>query len=157
MKVNDPEILAYLSHSMVARIATLSRRGRPSVNPLYFIHFDEAVLLGTAEWTLAARNVKADSRVSVLFDAERAPRDRRILRILGTARVRTDPEIMRIYNVQVARKYLLSPGGIRNTLTHLKQFQVQQRYRAQSAEKGKPCVIEVTAEEVEFLAMKGRF
>ena len=59
---------------MVARIATLSLSGRPSVNPLYFVRRSGHIWLGTVDWTLAARNVMADPRVSVLFEVERNPR-----------------------------------------------------------------------------------
>jgi hypothetical protein len=51
----------------------------------------------------------------------------------------------------VARKYLLTPGGIRNYLTHMRQFPAMHRYHAQAAEKGQSCVIEVTPEQAEFL------
>jgi hypothetical protein len=51
----------------------------------------------------------------------------------------------------VARKYLLTPGGIRNYLTHMRQFPAMHRYHAQAAEKGLSCVIEVTPEQAEFL------
>ena len=70
MTADDPVVLDILRRSMVARIATLSRSGRPSVNPLYFIYLNGKIWLGTPEWTLAARNVKADPRVSVLFNVE---------------------------------------------------------------------------------------
>ena len=58
---------------------------------------------------------------------------------------------MRLYNLRVARKYLLSLGGIHNTLVHLRQVWLQRRYRAQSAQKDRPCLIEVTPEQVEIL------
>ncbi len=151
MNIDDPVTLDLLQRAMVARIATLSRNGRPSVNPLYFIPYQGKIWLGTADWTLAARNVKADPRVSVLFAVEKDPDDHRILRISGRASVRTDPEAMRAYNLRVAWKYLLSPGGIRDTLAHLRQLGLQRRYRAQSAQKGRACVIEVIPEVVEIL------
>jgi Pyridoxamine 5'-phosphate oxidase len=49
-----------MRRSMVARIATLSRNGRPSINPLYFVYLNGHIWLGTVDWTLAARNVNAD-------------------------------------------------------------------------------------------------
>jgi len=62
MEVDDPAVLAVIRRCMVARIATLSGSGRPSINPLYFIYQNGHIWLGTADWTLAARNVKADPR-----------------------------------------------------------------------------------------------
>jgi general stress protein 26 len=151
MRADDPAVVDVMRRSMVARIATLSRNGRPHVSPLYSVHLDGRVWLGTVDWTLAARNVGADSRVSVLFEVEPDPGDRRVLRIGGRARVRTDRRTQRSYNRRVARKYLLTPGGIRNALAHVRQLPLVRNYRAQGAEKGQPCVIEVIPEQAEFL------
>ena len=151
MKADDPAARELLRRAMVARIATLSRNGRPSVNPLYFIQRDDKIWLGTSDWTLAARNVRADPRVSLLFEVERDPGDRRLLRIRGRASVRTDAQVLRPYNLRVAFKYVLTPGGMRNWLSNVRQLRLQGLYRAQSAQKGRACVIEVTPEQVELL------
>lgn len=151
MKADDPAVLDVMRRSMVARIATLSRNGRPSINPLYFVYLKGHIWLGTVDWTLAARNVKADPRVSVLFEVEQDPSDHRVLRIRGRASVRTDQKAQRSYGLRVARKYLLTPGGIRNALAHIRQLPLMRNYRAQGAEKGQSCIIEVTPEQAEFL------
>ena len=151
MKADDPAVLNIMRRSMVARIATLSHNGRPSINPLYFVYLNGHIWLGTVDWTLAARNVKADPQVSVLFEVEQDPSDQRVLRIKGRASVRTDQKAQRSYNLRVARKYLLTPGGIRNALAHMRQLPLRRTYAAQSVEKGPPCVIEVTPEQAEFL------
>jgi hypothetical protein len=151
MNVDDSAVLDVLRRSMVARIATLSRNGRPSINPLYFVYLNGRIWLGTVDWTLAARNVKADPWVSVLFEVERDRSSHRVLRIRGRASVRTDPKGQRIYNFRAARKYLLTPGSIRNTLAHIRHLPLRLLYAAQSAEKGQPCVIEVIPLEAEFL------
>jgi len=151
MNSDDPAALDILRRCMVARIATLSRSGRPSINPLYFVCVPGRIWLGTSDWTLAARNVQADPRVSVLFEVERDPRPRRVLRISGRACVRTDLKGQRSYNRRVAGKYVLTPGGIRHYLAHLRQLKLQRIYHAQSAEKGQACVIEVTPLHVELL------
>jgi nitroimidazol reductase NimA-like FMN-containing flavoprotein (pyridoxamine 5'-phosphate oxidase superfamily) len=151
MNADDPAVRDVLRRSMVARIATLSRNGRPSINPLYFVSLNGRIWLGTSEWTMAARNVKADPRVSVLFEVEQDQGDQRVLRIRGRASVRTDQQAQRSYDLRVARKYILTPGGIRNTLAHLRLLPFRRHYRAQAAEKGQSCVIEVTPLEAEFL------
>jgi hypothetical protein len=151
MNVDDPAVLDILRRSMVARIATLSHNGRPSINPLYFVYVPGRIWLGTSDWTLAARNVLADPRVSVLFEAEQDRSPHRVLRISGRASVRTDPKGQRSYNLRVERKYVLTPGGIRHYLSHLRQLPSMRRYHAQSAQKGQACVIEVTPLEAEFL------
>jgi pyridoxamine 5'-phosphate oxidase-like protein len=151
MNADDPSVLDILQRSMVARIATLSRHGRPSITPLYFVYLNGHIWLGTVDWTLAARNVKADPRVSVLFEVEQDPGDHRVLRIRGRASVRTDQQVQRSYNLRAVRKYILTPGGIRNGLAHMRQLKLRRIYVAQNVEKGQPCVIEVTPEQAEFL------
>jgi hypothetical protein len=136
---------------MIARIATLSGSGRPSINPLYFVYLNGRIWLGTAAWTLAARNIQAEPLVSVLFAVERNPSDRRVLRISGRARVRTDREVQRRYTLRVARKYVLTPSGIRGYLAHIRQLSLMRRYHGQSAAKGPACVIEVIPEQAELL------
>ena len=151
MNVDDPAVLDLMRRSMVARIATLSRNGRPSITPLYFVYLGSYIWLGTDDWTLAARSVLADPRVSVLFQVERDTSDHRVLRIRGRASVRTDQQAQRSYNLRAVRKYLLTPGGICNALAHIRQRPLVRLYHAQGAEKGQPCVIEVTPEQAEFL------
>lgn len=151
MITNDPAVLAVLRRSMIARIATLSRNGRPSINPLYFVYVNGCIWLGTSEWTLAARNVLADPRVSVLFEVEQDRSSHRVLRITGRANVQTEQKVQHSYNFRVARKYLLTPGGIRHALVHLRQYPLMHAYHTQSALMGQACVIEVTPLEAEFL------
>ena len=151
MQVDDPAVLDVIRRCMVARIATLSGNGRPSINPLYFVAVDGHVWLGTADWTLAARNVKADPRVSVLFNVERDRSDRRVLRINGRASVNVDREVQRINERLSARKYILTPAGLLHYLTNLHLLRPMHDYHAQSAAKGLPCVIDVTPEQAEFL------
>ncbi len=151
MKVDDLAVLDVLRRCMVARIATLSSNGRPSINPLYFIYLNGHIWLGTADWTLAARNVKADPRVSVLFEVERDHADQSILRISGRASVNTDQQVWRLNERLTARKYILTPGGLRNYLTNFRLLLLMHYYHAQSAEKGRPCVIDLIPEHAEFL------
>src|SRR5215469_10877961 len=153
MNGDDPAMLDILRRCMVARIATLSRNGRPSINPLYFVSLHGCIWLGTSAWTRASRNVKADPRVSVLFEVEQDPSPHRVLRISGRASVRTDPQAQRSYTLRVARKYVLTPGGIRHYLAHIRQFPLMHSYHAQSAEKGQACVIEVIPERAEWLEL----
>lgn len=151
MKADDLMALDIMRRSMVARIATLSQNGRPSVTPLYFVTVSGKVWLGTVDWTLAVRNINADPRVSVLFEVERDPADRLVLRIRGRASVRSDRVARRSYGLRVARKYLLTLGGMRHTLAHVRQLPLRRAYRAQSAAKGRSCVIEVIPDQAEVL------
>jgi general stress protein 26 len=155
MNSNDSTVRSILRRSMVARIATLSRNGRPNVNPLYFIFRGGHIWLGTADWTLAARNVKADPRVSILFEVERDRSPRRMLRISGHARVRTDSEIVRAFILRSVWKYYLTPGGIFNMLAHVRLIPSMHNYHMQAAEKGHACVIEFTPEQAILFPGRG--
>src|SRR5579859_4103932 len=119
MAVDDPAVSDFIRRSMVARIATLSRSGRPSITPLYFVYMNGRVCLGTAVWTLAAREAKTNPRVSVLLQNEQNPDDGRTLRITGRATVRTDAHLMRSSALRMALKYILTPGALRNRLSNL--------------------------------------
>jgi len=151
MNADDPTVLNFIRQSMVARIATLSSSGRPSITPLYFVCVRGHIWLGTADWTLAAREAKTNPCVSVLLEIEHSPNDSRILRITGSARVQTDAKTLRSSNLRTVLKYILTPGGIGNYLTHLRLLQPSRQYHAQSAKKGLACIIDVTPEHFEFL------
>jgi hypothetical protein len=151
MQVDDHKSQCFIRRAMVARIATLSRNGRPSINPLYFVSTKGVIWLGTDDWTLAARNVSSDARVSVLFALEKDRLDQRILRVKGRARICKDQKLLRSYNIRVAFKYILTPAGILNLVSHIHKIPFKLTYNAQGKEKGVPCIIEVTSEQVEFL------
>jgi general stress protein 26 len=150
MNPDDPAVADIVRHAMVARIATASRNGRPHVNPLYFVRGNGRIYLGTTDRTLAALNVKADPRVTILFNVESEPNDRRALRIRGDAIVRTDSKLCRWYVIRDLRKYILSRRGLGNTLAHARLLPVVRRF-VSSGEKGKPCVLEVRPENAELL------
>ena len=151
MNPDDPEVVDILRRAMVARIATVSRNGRPHVNPLYFVCRDGKIYLGTVERTLAALNVKSDPRVTILFNIEGEPKDQRLLRIRGSATVRTDSKLCRWYVRRDMRKYILSRRGLTNSFAHIRLLPAVRRF-VSSGEKGNECVLEVRPEEAEFLS-----
>ena len=151
MSLDDPAARALLRRARVARVATLSRSGRPSITSIYFVATGGHIWLGTASWTLAAREAQADPRVSLLCNVERDPGDRRVLRMTGRAAVRTDAAAVRAYSWRVALKYILRPGYLLNQLAHWRQWGLVDRYHAQSAAKGTTCIIDVTVEQLEWL------
>jgi general stress protein 26 len=156
MRLDDPVVTEILSRAMVARIATVSCNGRPHVNPLYFLCGNGKIYLGTTDLTLAARNVKANPRATVLFNIESDPDDRRVLRIRGAAMVRIDSRLNRWYLVRDLRKYFGSRRGLGNTVAHARLLPTVARF-VLSGEKGKPCVLEVQPEDTELLtAPEGR-
>ena len=152
MNPDDPAVVSILRRAMVARIATVSRNGRPHVNPLYFVCEGGKIYLGTVERTLAALNVRADQRVTILFNVENAPNDHRVLRIDGNAIVRTDSRVCRWYVRRDLRKYILSRRGFGNALAHARLLPIVRRF-VSSGEKGRECVLEVRPEQAELLTV----
>jgi general stress protein 26 len=150
MNPDDPAVVDILRRAMVARIATVSRNGRPHINPLYFIYRDGTIYLGTSDRTLAAVNVKANPPVTILFNIEGEPSDRRVLRIHGRATVRTDPRLCRWYVRRDVRKYFMSWRGLGNALGHARRLSVVRRYLSSGA-TGQACVLEVSPQEAELL------
>src|SRR5450432_375822 len=108
MNVDSSVIHDFVRRAMVARIATLSSSGRPSITPLYFVYVNGHIWLGTADWTLAARAVKADPHVSIFFEVERTPNDSRILRIRGCASVQRDWKTLRSSDLLSVCEYILT-------------------------------------------------
>ncbi len=150
----NPEGLAIqqiVRRATVARLATLSRSGRPAVTPIYFIQAGGHIWLGTVDWTLAARNVKTNPRVSVLLAIENQDPHRVLVRIRGRAVLRTDTRTQRKYSRRVARKYLLTADGLRDYLGHIPQLRPMHYYHADNAVRGQACVIDVAAEHIELL------
>ena len=137
---------------MVARIATLSKRGRPHINPIYFVRRRGLIHLGTFDSTLVARNVRANPRVEILFNVEKDPGDHRVLRIEGTAAVRYERSILRAYRIRDVAKYFATPGGVRNSLAHARQLALLRDYFRTARELGRDCVLEVVPERAELLA-----
>lgn len=146
----DPSVTEMIERAMVARIATASRTGRPHVNPLYFHVTDGRVRLGTALGTLAVHNVRANPAVEILFEIETDPNHRRMLRMEGIARVRSDPSAMKLYLRATAKKYIITPGGLWNLLRHPRRWKPMRRH----VRAGGSCVIEVTPTSAEWLDEK---
>ena len=150
MRADDPQAVDILRKAMVARIATLSRNRRPNINPLYFVYDNGRIYLGTSDRTLAALNAKAHPQVTILFNVDREPNDRRILRVRGDVTVRTDDRLCRWYIRRTVAKYFLNWSGLWNTLSHARLLSVMRRYLS-SGEKGKQCVLECRPGQAELV------
>lgn len=146
MSPGDPEVRRFLAGSLVTRIATLSRRGEPALTPIWFVLHRERIFLGTARHTLAARNAAANPDVVLLFDGETLPGSTQILRLYGRAVVR-DRRVPWPVLLGAARKYYLSPGGLRCELAHAGLWRLRSRYYGHA----EPALIEIEPVRAEFL------
>ena len=146
MTPDDPIARAFLERSLVARIATRSPKGWPALAPLWFVEQGGRLYTATGAATLAARNAAADPRVTVLLDAEAGGPSAHTLRLDGRATVRAALPSWRVL-FAFARKYYLSPGGLRCELAHAALWNLRRRYYAQN----EGVTIEIEVERAELL------
>lgn len=151
MTVVDAAAREVLERAMVARLATVSRSGRPHVNPNYFVLDEDRVWLGTTTGTLAARNVAANPEVQLLFEVEDDLSDRRLVRMTGLATIRTDPELLRQYKRRDARKYFRSLRGLLMSLRNFHRLYLTTKYLTTTDPTSRHCVIEVEPGSIEIL------
>jgi len=148
---DDPIVRAFLERSLVARIATRSAKGWPALAPLWFVVEGGRLYTTTGAATLAARNAAADPAVAVLLDAESDGASAHVLRLHGRARIHAELPSWRVL-FAFARKYYLSPGGLRCELAHAAQWNLRRRYYAQS----EGATIEIAPERAELLSRPRR-
>jgi hypothetical protein len=143
---DDPIVRTFLSHSMVARIATLSAKGIPALTPLWFVVAGGRMITTTGATTLAARNAAANPEVAVLLDAEALGRSAHVLRLLGRATVNAGlppwPVIAR-----VVAKYELAPASLRLSLAHRHRWPLRRRLYGST----QSAWIEIVPEQAELL------
>lgn len=144
----DPEMRAFLRHSMVALVATRSASGRPFMTPLWFVA-DGGILFivtGAESWTV--RNVSRYSEIVMLFSAERAGPTDRVLRLRGTATAGQGMPPWRVL-LRLAAKYYASPRALRAELRNIRKWRLRTRYYGQT--KGGPGHLRVVSTTAEFL------
>ncbi len=147
MTLRDARVQRFLQKSMVTPLATLSASAQPHLTPLWFVHDGGKLYMNTRAASPAARDIAANPNVVLLFDAERGRRSGQVLRIRGTARLRKSLGLRVL--LRFAAKYHLSPGGLRNLLSHLGTLLVRVRYYGERT--GEAGTLEVTPESFEFL------
>jgi nitroimidazol reductase NimA-like FMN-containing flavoprotein (pyridoxamine 5'-phosphate oxidase superfamily) len=149
MKFDDTEVRQFLDGSMIARVATISARGTPQLMPLYFVRLDDKLYMNNAPTSPTVRNIAANPRVVLLFEADCGRRRNRCLRITGVATFREDASIMRRVSVRAALKYQFSLPALFSTLRNGRKLLTMKRYRSERSSG----MIEVAPESAEFLPM----
>lgn len=150
MTLTDRTVQDLVERAMVARLATVSRSGRPHVNPIYFVVHDSKLWLGTTTGTLAARNVEANPIVQVLLEVEQEPAGR-LVRITGRASIRTEPDLLAEYKRRDANKYFRSSRGLLMSLRHPHRLFLTSKYLTTTDPTSRHCVIEVEPTRIELL------
>jgi hypothetical protein len=131
MRPDDPHVEHYVAHSLVMRLATLSARGAASLTPIWFVRHQGQLVSSTAASTVAARNIVAEPRVTVLLDGESAGRSPFVVRLRGTAEVHRGLPPLGVL-ARFAAKYYVAPAGLRSELSHANRWALRARYYAQS-------------------------
>jgi hypothetical protein len=145
MTPTDPRVRRFLARSMIARTVARGPDQRPFITPYWFVTDGDRICITTGRAALLARYVAADPRVVLLFEADRHRVTGSILRMTGLARVHDGLPLRLV--LRSTRKYILSLGGLRSELSHLRLLGLRRRYYAQS----EPAWIEVTPDTATFV------
>jgi hypothetical protein len=126
----DPAVRAFLRHSMIVQVATLSPKMRPFVTPLWFVVHRDILYIAGAFDTWAGKNVDRHPEVALLFSGERAGRPHEVLRLRGIAtRHRGFPPWGVL--LRFAFKYYLSFVALPVELRHARKWRLRGLYYAQ--------------------------
>ena len=68
LSLTPNELEDFLAGQRTVRVATVDRRGRPQVVPLWFMWLDGALFLNSTLGNLTVRNLLANPRVSAVID-----------------------------------------------------------------------------------------
>jgi PPOX class probable F420-dependent enzyme len=68
-EMTKDQIAEYLSHALIAKLATINQDGSPQLSPVWFQYDEGTVLIATYEKALKISNIKRNNKVSVLIDS----------------------------------------------------------------------------------------
>ena len=131
MRPDDPLVRHYVTQSLVMRLATVSVGGAPSLTPIWFVVVDGRLISTTAATTVAARNMAAVPRVTVLLDGEKVGQSDYVLRLRGVAEVHRGLPPMGVL-ARFGLRYYLAPSGLRSEFVHANRWRLRTRYYSQS-------------------------
>lgn len=148
MQPDSQRVRRFLARSMIACVATITPAGRPRITPLWFVTERGAVVLNCRTESPAARDILAHADVVILFAHDRGT-SKRILKLRGRANFYPGRQFSAHTLLKFARKYYLTPGGVRSVLASLGTLPARLRYYRERA--GEAGAIEFIPESAEFL------
>ncbi len=155
MKIEDPEVREFLDRSMIMRMASLSPKGQPIIRCLWFVCQQGRIYIFIGEASPTGRGISVHPDVTLLFDCERGPPSNRLLRVRGQAVYRRERGIVARVLLGLARKYFLTPPGLRNLLANARLIPLWVRFYVEPGweqrGRGLGIIMEVLPESVEFL------
>jgi hypothetical protein len=155
MRFEELEVREFLDHSMIMRMGSLSPKGQPLIRCLWFVLLKGRIYIFVTELSPTGCGISVHPNVTLLFDGERGAASGRVLRVRGRAAYRRDRgTVVRVLS-RLARKYLLTPPGLRNLLAHARIAPLALRFYAEPGwrERGKGLglIMEVEPKACEFL------
>jgi len=87
-----------------AKVATMTRDGRPHVVPVWFVLDGDDVVFTTHETSVKGRALRRDPRVSLCVDDERPPYS--FVTVHGTASIDTDLDELRRWATAIGGRYM---------------------------------------------------
>jgi len=155
MRLDDPRVREFLDRSMIIRMASLSPKGQPILRCLWFVTHRDRIYTFTSELTPTGRGISVHPEVAILFDGERGTRPSHLLRVRGRAAYRKEASIVARVLLAIARKYFLTPPGLRNLLAHARTLPHAVRFYAEPGwevrGQGLGLILEVVLESFELV------
>lgn len=148
MSVSRRALRRFADGALTVRLATVSRKGTPLLTPLWFARQGDVIYIGTRRGSLHARQAIENPRVVLLFGDRGGKPTRRVLRVVGTARVCDYETMSARRKLRLAWRYFLSGGAVRHWLVNWRKLGVRNRYYA---ERTDPSMLEITLGDGEFL------
>jgi len=129
--VADIERDAILATSMIVEVATISAKQRPFVTPLWFVEHRGVIYITTGAGSWAGRNVEGHPEIALLFHGAPDIAGGSCLRVRAHAECRPGLPPWRVL-WKIARKYYLTPSGVRVELAHRHLWRLRRAYYAQA-------------------------
>jgi PPOX class probable F420-dependent enzyme len=89
LEMSSQELIAFLTETHLARIATVKPDGSPHVTPVWYLWKAPHLLIAVVNTSLKVRNIQQNPRVAVTIDTESSPA--RGVIIEGTALIKNLP------------------------------------------------------------------
>lgn len=138
----------FIDGALTVRLCTLSANRVPLITPLWFGRDGDVIYLGTRRESFHARHVQVNPAVVLLLGDRHGRRTRRVLRVVGTARVREPDRMTRRRQARMALRYYLRPAAAVHWLSNWRRFASLRRYHAERADVA---TIEICLDSAEFL------
>jgi nitroimidazol reductase NimA-like FMN-containing flavoprotein (pyridoxamine 5'-phosphate oxidase superfamily) len=148
MSVSKRAMRNFVDRTLTVRLATVSAKGTPMVTPLWYARDGDVIYMGTRRGSIHARHMTENPRVVMLFGDRNVRRTKRVLKVIGTARVCEYETMSSARKARLAWRYFFQPEALWHWLKNWRKLGVRNRYYA---ERTDPAMVEITLEDAEFV------